>query len=203
MPNKIISGLKSFGIKIFRRITRFERRQPVLDLIEPGFICAEIGVWRGDLSKKILKKSPSFLHLIDPWVFMPEFTDTVYGKRNGNSQDLMDRIYQEVCQEFNGIEGVQIHRKSSLEAVRSFEDEYFDWVYLDGNHHYEYVRNDLEAYIPKVKSGGYITGDDYRYDRCQKGGPEKAVKELIREGSIVLIKIQNNQFILRKSGQKN
>ena len=38
---------------------------------------------------------------------------------------------------------------------------YFDWIYIDGNHTYEYVKQDLEGYRPKVKPGGYMAGDDY------------------------------------------
>jgi hypothetical protein len=43
---------------------------------------------------------------------------------------------------------------TSEEAVDLFENAYFDWVYIDGNPLYEYVRNDLQNYDPKVKPGG-------------------------------------------------
>jgi methyltransferase family protein len=37
---------------------------------------------------------------------------------------------------------------------------YFDWIYVDGDHQYEAVKKGLESYLPKVKPGGFITGDD-------------------------------------------
>jgi cephalosporin hydroxylase len=39
----------------------------------------------------------------------------------------------------------------------------FDWIYIDGDHHYEAVLQDLELYFPKVKVGGYIVYDDYDF----------------------------------------
>ncbi len=38
---------------------------------------------------------------------------------------------------------VKIHRGYSTDILEQFPDEYFDWIYIDGNHLYEYVKNDL------------------------------------------------------------
>lgn len=48
-----------------------------------------------------------------------------------------------------------------MEAAEDFPDEYFDWVYIDANHQYDFIREDLKIYYKKVKRGGFITGDDY------------------------------------------
>ena len=37
-----------------------------------------------------------------------------------------------------------------------------DWIYVDGNHLYEFVRADLELSLRKARRGGFITGDDYQ-----------------------------------------
>ncbi|MDP3697256.1 MAG: class I SAM-dependent methyltransferase, partial [Candidatus Taylorbacteria bacterium] len=39
--------------------------------------------------------------------------------------------------------------------------EELDFVYIDGNHSYDYVKKDLELYWDKVKKGGALTGDDF------------------------------------------
>ena len=54
----------------------------------------------------------------------------------------------------------RIYRNESSEAAEYFEDGYFDFVFLDGDHSYDGVTRDLIAWFPKVKSGGYIGGHD-------------------------------------------
>jgi hypothetical protein len=49
----------------------------------------------------------------------------------------------------------------SLEAVELFEDESIDFVYIDGNHRYKPVVEDIKAWYPKVRKGGFFGGHDY------------------------------------------
>lgn len=48
----------------------------------------------------------------------------------------------------------------STEAARRFENESIDFVMIDGAHDYASVRDDVRAWIAKVKPGGVIAGDD-------------------------------------------
>ena len=58
------------------------------------------------------------------------------------------------------MENVTICKGFSAEVLASFPDNYFDWVYIDGNHLYEFVKKDVELSFQKVKPGGVIAGDD-------------------------------------------
>jgi hypothetical protein len=49
----------------------------------------------------------------------------------------------------------------SVNASRLFSDASLDWVHLDARHDYASVKNDIEAWLPKVKAGGWLSGDDY------------------------------------------
>jgi hypothetical protein len=95
---------------------------------------------------------------------------------------------------------VKVHRGYSTDVLKQFPDEYFDWVYIDGNHLYEYVKADLELSLRKVKQSGYITGDDYTEGGWWKGGVKKAVGEFLQNGAIQLVSLRNRQFILQKIG---
>jgi hypothetical protein len=178
-------------------------RNFLLELMPKNSICAEIGVWKGEFSKKILKiVQPKELHLIDPWKYENEqtYNKAWYGGKIG-SQNAMDQIYNYVNVQFNNeIKNKQvfIYRNLSIVAGKSFEDNYFDWVYIDGNHLYEFVKKDIELFYKKVKKGGYITGDDYKKEGWWKGGVKKAVDEFIQKGIVKKIEIKNNQFILEK-----
>jgi predicted O-methyltransferase YrrM len=70
-------------------------------------------------------------------------------------------------------------KMKSFDASRLFELDSLDFVYIDGNHQYEFIKSDLENYYPRVKKGGIISGHDYEW----KGTPDvkKAVDEFFKK----------------------
>jgi hypothetical protein len=63
-------------------------------------------------------------------------------------------------------------RKPSVEAAADFQDESVDIVFIDGDHDYQPVKDDIAAWIPKVKNGGLITGHDYLLPSVKKAVDE-------------------------------
>ena len=55
----------------------------------------------------------------------------------------------------------EIIRKFSMDAVKDFADNSLDFVFIDGNHSFQYVVNDIAEWSKKVKVGGIISGHDY------------------------------------------
>jgi len=51
-------------------------------------------------------------------------------------------------------------RMTSLEAAKLYEDNSVDFIMIDGEHTYEAVKADIQAWLPKMKNGGVMTGDD-------------------------------------------
>lgn len=129
----------------------------------------EIGVWKGDFSREILDYlNPEHLYLVDPWIYQPFSTDGKdcysarwYGGSIAKSQEDMDKIYADVVGEFDQYENVTILRSFSSEIKQSIPAETLDWTYIDGNHSYEYVLNDMEISFDILKSKGIIAGDDF------------------------------------------
>jgi hypothetical protein len=166
-------------------------------------VCAELGVYKGDFSEQILERRPKKLHLIDPWKFETDkaYSASWYGGSVGESQARMDAIYDSVIARFDpgarsGI--VQVHRSSSSTCSSQFPDNYFDWIYIDGNHQYEFVKQDLDLYLPKVKPHGLIAGDDYGIPGWWQDGVTKAVDEVIANGWCEQVLIENHQFLLKR-----
>jgi predicted O-methyltransferase YrrM len=84
-----------------------------------------------------------------------------------------------------------------VDAAASFSDESLDWVYIDGDHSYEAVKRDLEAYYRVVKPGGFIAGDDYGAANGWFGdGVTRAVDEFAARCADVTI--IGSQFLLTK-----
>ena len=78
-----------------------------------------------------------------------------------------------------------------------------DFVYIDGNHSYKYVKEDLELYYPKVKDGGLVGGHDYNEPNffnedgtdkteCEINHVKKAVNEFFEEKGI---EVQSNKCL--------
>ena len=124
-------------------------RKTLLERLPSDGICAELGVANGDFSNDILSTNhPQKLHLVDIW----------------GSHRYNESLHENVRQKFETeiAKGqVEIHRKLSSEAVQDFEDNYFDWIYIDTSHFYEGTKYELELYSKKVKDGGVIAGHDY------------------------------------------
>jgi len=159
---------------------------------------AEIGVWRGGFTQLIYSiVQPKVLHLVDPWLFQPEFPQRMYGGKIARSQEDMDTIFAQVQTRFATQQPV-IHRKFSSDALADFEDESLDWVYIDGNHYYEYVKADLEGYWHKLVPGGLLTGDDFMWG-AEHGLPvQRAVREFLDQNTVDLVSAEKTRFILRK-----
>jgi Methyltransferase domain len=145
-----------------RRLRYNLGRLRVLFLLPSRGICAEVGVWKGDLSERVLKlRRPQQFHLVDPWLFEPEFPCRWYGGDAAKNQEDMDSIERSVRRRFAGDSVVIIHRNKSIEAAEQFPDGYFDWIYIDGDHTSEAVFNDLQAWFKKLKVRGVLALDDY------------------------------------------
>jgi predicted O-methyltransferase YrrM len=112
----------------------------------------EVGTFRGVWALELMQANPE-LHLtcIDPWLKY----DLVARK-----QETLDSAYDQAMERLNGLNVTTI-RKKSMDAVNDFEDGSMDFVYIDGNHAFNYVMMDLIHWVPKVKKGGIFALHDY------------------------------------------
>ena len=135
---------------------------------------AEIGVWKGDFSCQILKMMPELkLYLVDSWkpLSKEEYEDVL----SGTSEETFEYMYQMVKALVRPYPGVQILRMRSLEALPLIPDDSLDFVFIDANHKYEFVKADIEGWFKKVKKGGIISGHDFDFGHW---GVVRAVTEL-------------------------
>ena len=160
-------------------------REQLLRFLPQGGVVAEIGVAEAQFSQYILRDAaPAKLHLIDPWDFQTgAYTDDI----NNVSQSEQQARYENVVKTLEGeiaTGRVTVHRDYSENVVDSFENGYFDWVYVDAMHTYEGVKADLCAFDSKVKADGFILGDDYTNHPSAQSmnfGVIEAVNEFVRQ----------------------
>lgn len=116
---------------------------------------AEIGVWKGKWSAHLCKDNPALEMLcVDLWGTYDTYNDS------RNQQDKLDESYREAVAVLAPYR-CTILREASLKAAQRVPDGSLDFVYVDANHGEAFVRQDLEAWVPKVRPGGIISGHDY------------------------------------------
>lgn len=68
------------------------------------------------------------------------------------------------------------YEMKTSEAANEIKDKSLDFIFIDANHSYQYVKDDIKRWSPKVKLGGYIIGHDYN-NMVSAPGVTKAVNE--------------------------
>jgi len=116
----------------------------------------ELGVFKGEFSKVLLDKWGGRLYMIDPWRPLGE-------EYNDACDDLqLYDLYADTAKNIKGHEtrGFML-RGLGEELIDLFEDESLDFIYIDANHSYDYVKADMDMWYPKLKKGGLFAGHDY------------------------------------------
>jgi len=140
----------------------------------------EIGVGLAKFSKILLESNLSTIYLLDAW---KEFSELDYKDSSNRPQKEQDDKYDYVVKEMSKYgDRVKIIRKDCREAVLEFNDNFFDYIYIDANHEYEYVKNDILSWYPKLKNGGIFSGHDYMDGTNRMGtyGVKSAVDEFCK-----------------------
>lgn len=116
----------------------------------------EVGTFKGGFSKAITDVWDGTLFMVDVW--RPLGNEYLDSSNHENHTDA----YSEAMKSIAGREDRAIMiRAESKKAIDLFPDESLDFVYIDANHAYDYVVEDIKLWYPKVKKGGYLLGHDY------------------------------------------
>ncbi len=101
----------------------------------------EIGVQKGINSSNILYMlNIRNLYLVDIWSNLEH--------------------YLIVLDKFRNYKKVIIIKNTSINASREIANNSLDFIYIDANHKYRQVYNDLDYWFPKIKKKGIISGHD-------------------------------------------
>jgi hypothetical protein len=131
----------------------------LLMIIEPNSICIEIGSWKGSSSYAIASivklYENSILYCVDHWE----------GNLNTHAREEAkeDKIWDIFINNINILDISKVIRPirmSSHDAISNFKDESIDFIFIDGDHTYDFFRKDIELYWPKLKIGGIMCGHD-------------------------------------------
>jgi hypothetical protein len=124
---------------------------------------AEVGTHRGDFARILLASWPGELHCVDHWAVPPGYeAQAEYLRRDvGGAIDREDdlRACKEALAQFGAR--AQFWRRASACVVGRFPFYSLDCVYLDADHSYDGVCDDLRTWWPTVRVGGILAGHDF------------------------------------------
>ena len=115
----------------------------------------EIGSFAG-ISSEVFSYFCKSLTCIDPW-------DMAFEKEN--YREIIAHKLASAEKEFDSL----VSRSSNIKKIKGFsnieckkfDNESLDFVYIDGNHSNDSVKEDIACWMPKVKKGGVLLGHDY------------------------------------------
>ena len=169
-------------------------RENLLNKLPKKSIVAELGVDRGDFSKDILSKTNAkLLCLIDLW------SSNRYGEKK--AKEINKKFKKEI-----DSGQVKIYRTDSISAADSFDDNFFDWIYIDTDHSYQTTYAELITWSKKIKIDGIIAGHDYMMGNWLKSyryGVIEAVHQFCVEHNwqiilLTVVQTENLSFAIKR-----
>ena len=139
---------------------------------------AEVGTAFGVYAEKLCKIIPGLqLTIVDNW-------DNPESHRRAQKQHRdPETVARNVLAPYN----VTVVKKSSMDGLADVPDESLDFVFIDANHKYEAVKEDIREWSKKVRKGGIVSGHDYYiFPNSGNRGVVDAVDEFCKENNIKL-----------------
>lgn len=128
---------------------------------QDGALFIEIGSWKGKstvfMAVEILNSKKKIrLDCIDAWSDKVDLAIKAYEL---DTEEAFERFKVNTSQ----FDFINYHRLTSVEASKLYEPESADFIYIDGSHGYDNVKQDIKVWYPIVKSGGVLAGHDAKH----------------------------------------
>jgi len=134
----------------------------------------EVGSWQGKGTLQLLAYNTGHIYCVDTWAGTPD--DPKQHQLYASQADIAFRKFVENLTPWLDDERVSMWRMSSVEAAELLRHKApssgFDAVFIDADHRYEAVRDDIAGYAPMIRGGGIVSGHDYDWE-----GVRQAVDE--------------------------
>lgn len=130
----------------------------IKELVKPGSVGAEIGVYRGGFSRQLAERGVAYIYCIDAWTSYEAYAKDSLCHTNqadnyaATMREMMEFIHAGRCEIIKGFSDV---------VGLSWSGPSLDWVFLDANHSYESTLKDLVRWSTNLKDNGIIMCHDF------------------------------------------
>ncbi len=139
-------GIKGVTFNAFQNEKDTNALNKLTGTLSPGCVAIEIGTREGysaSITARNVEKAGGCLYVVDPWE-----TLDVFRKFRDNMKLMNLTVYPLVMK--------------SVDAARIFKDGVLDFIFIDGDHTYDCVKDDITSWLPKLKPSGIMAGHDYK-----------------------------------------
>ena len=147
-------------------------------------VVVEIGTYLGNNARSMLEHmNIEKLYIIDPYERYEQYT--CYPDKD--FEKVYHAAQKKLASYENKIVWIKKHSNSAINDIPQA-----DYIYIDGNHSYEYVLNDMQNYWPKIKNNGILAG----HDIANKKSVKKAYDQFLTD-----IKIEKVVEVMKKESK--
>jgi hypothetical protein len=119
----------------------------------------EVGVYEGDFAVDLLRhcENISKYYMVDPWKHLTDWN------KPANQEDVgFEQMFQSVKSKTDFAHSRRaILRGKTVDVIDQISDGELDFAYIDGDHTLRGIAIDLIRVYPKVRTSGFIGGDDF------------------------------------------
>ena len=168
-------------------------RRQLLNLVQGlrrhKMIGVEVGVAVGATSALLLERFANLtLFMVDTWASFPEgcaYRETGDKRSRLTDEEQTNRMLAAEQAVAFAAERAFIIKLPSVSASQAFVHK-ADFVFIDGSHAYRDVRDDLDAWWPKLSPRGLFCGHDYSFNNTKFAGVKQAVDQFFESKKLLL-----------------
>ncbi|RLF58018.1 MAG: hypothetical protein DRN27_06470 [Thermoplasmata archaeon] len=180
----------NFGLSLYKSFPRHSTNHALqyFDQDRPLTVI-EIGTQDGQNALSILKTlNIKKIYLIDPYEEYDEYSKLEEHQTQGRLSKVEKIAKHKLSKYDHKIVWIKKHSEDAIKDIK----EKVDFIYIDGNHDFDYVMKDLEKYYPFLKEDGIIAG----HDIISFGGVAEAViKFAVKTGLQPILTVTDFIFI--------
>lgn len=121
------------------------------------FNILEVGAWRGRTTEVLSRFSPGKVTVVDSWQRSDDPDEAEA------AQESPAEVFADYLRNVGNRQNVHTYAMASRDAYRRLGHETFDMVFIDGDHRYEAVVDDIRMWGSLLRKGGLLCGHDGEY----------------------------------------
>ena len=138
------------------------------------------------------------------------YVSTNFPDSNLTCVDVWKGVEEHEGKDFNIIEknfNLNLKALRNINKIKSSSDDFFikntimyDFIYIDGNHKFDYVLRDCENAWRFLNDGGFLVCDDYiwNYYKDIKLNPCFAINKFLEKNKVKILLVSNSQIFFQK-----